>query len=80
MFMKNKLVFAISLVSYIGIATALPLVIFGLGGRYLDKIYNTTPKLFLIGIAIASVISYLTLRNITYRAIKILNKMQKDKD
>jgi len=75
--MKNKLFFSLSLVSYIGLATALPLIIFGMGGRYLDKIYATAPKLFLLGIAIAAVFSFLILRAISARAIKILGKEDK---
>ena len=72
--MKNKLFFSLSLVSYIGIATALPLVVFGLGGRYLDGLYSTPPKLFIVGIVIAAFISFFTLRSITAKAIKKLGK------
>lgn len=75
--MKNKLFFSLSLVSYIGISTAIPLVVFGLGGRYLDSKYQSSPKLFIVGIAIAAVISFFTLRAITSRAIKVLSKEDK---
>lgn len=76
-FMKNKLFFSLSLVSYIGISTAMPLVIFGLGGRYLDGKYHSSPKFFIVGIAIAALISFFTLRTITSRAIKVLGKEDK---
>lgn len=75
--MKNKLFFSLSLVTYIGISTAMPLVLFGLGGRFLDNRYHSSPKLFIVGIAVAAVISVFILRAITLRAIKVLGKEDK---
>jgi hypothetical protein len=72
--MKKKLFFSFSLISYIGIATALPLLVLGLTGRYLDRIYSSSPKLFIIGITIAALTSFCILRSITTKAIKTLSK------
>ena len=66
--MKKSLVFSFSLIGQIGFATAIPLVIFGLAGRYLDKQLGTAPWLFLIGLAIATIQIYFYLRNIVRKA------------
>lgn len=66
--MKKSLIFSFSLIGQIGFATATPLVIFGLLGRYLDKHYSTSPWLFLLGILIATVQIYFYLRRIVRRA------------
>jgi hypothetical protein len=44
--MKKNLLFSFGLIGQIGFATAIPLVIFGLLGRYLDHRLNTAPYLF----------------------------------
>ncbi len=62
--MKKSLIFSFSLIGQIGFSTAIPLVAFGLAGRYLDRQFNTAPYLFLAGIAIATVLIYFILRQI----------------
>lgn len=48
---------AISLAWDLGFFIALPLVIFGLGGRLLDKKINTTPLFFFVGLFVALAIT-----------------------
>jgi hypothetical protein len=52
----------------IGFATALPLVIFGVAGRYADKVYHTGHWLFLTGLLIATVQVFFYLRYIVKKA------------
>lgn len=66
--MKKSLIFSFSLIGQIGFATAMPLVVFGLLGRYLDKKYHTSPWLFLFGLVIATIQVYFYLRNIVKKA------------
>jgi len=73
--MKKGLFFALSFIGQVGIATAVPLVALALLGRYLDQQFNTTPKLFIIGIAIAAVASVLILRQITKKMIAGIKKL-----
>lgn len=70
--MKQSLFFAFSLVGQIGFATAIPLVLFGLGGRYLDNKFHTGPYLFLVGIIIATIMIYFILRKIVRDATENL--------
>ena len=62
--MKKNLVFAFALIGQIGLATSLPLVIFGLLGRYLDRKFGTSPYLFLLGLLIATIQIFFYLRKI----------------
>lgn len=62
--LKKSIIFSFSLIGQIGFATALPLVIFGLLGRYLDHKLGTSPYLFLLGILIATVQIYFYIRKI----------------
>jgi hypothetical protein len=71
--MKKKLFFSLSLISHIGVATALPLLVLALGGRHLDHAYNSSPKFFIVGVATATFITFYTLRSITSKAIKTLS-------
>lgn len=64
------MIFSFSLIGQIGFATALPLVIFGLLGRYLDNKYGTAPYLFLTGIFLATVQIYFYIRKIVEKANK----------
>ena len=73
--MKKSLVFSFSLIGQIGFATATPLVIFGLLGRYLDNQYATSPWLFLLGILLATVQIYFYLRSIVRRASQSVNSV-----
>lgn len=69
--MKKSLIFSFSLIGQIGLATSLPLVAFGLLGRYLDKQYSTSPWLFLVGLLIATFQIYFYLRSIVRKAQQI---------
>lgn len=73
--MKKSLLFSFSLIGQIGFATALPLVVFGLLGRYLDKKYHTSPWLFLVGLIVASVQVYFYLRSIVKKATETANDL-----
>jgi F0F1-type ATP synthase assembly protein I len=66
--LKNSLVFSFSLIGQIGFATALPLVMFGLLGRYLDKIYGTAHWFFFAGLLIATIQVFFYLRYIVKKA------------
>lgn len=68
--LKKSIVFSFSLIGQIGFATAIPLVVFGLLGRYLDGKFGTTPYLFLVGIAVATIQIYFYIRSIVQRVIK----------
>lgn len=72
--MKKSLIFSFALIGQIGFATALPLVIFGLLGKYLDTKFNTAPALLLIGIAIATVQVYYYIRAIVKNTLEELKK------
>lgn len=73
--MKKSLVFSFVLIGQIGFATALPLVIFGILGRYLDKIYGTGHWLFLAGLLIATIQVFFYLRYIVKRASEKVQKL-----
>lgn len=72
--LKKSLIFSFALIGQIGFATAMPLVIFGLLGKYLDKKFDTSPTLFLIGIAIATVQIYFYVRAIVRSNLEELKK------
>ena len=69
--MKKELLFALSFVGTVGIATALPIVVFGLLGRYLDRHFDTSPKIFIVCVALALVTTYFILRKLVRDATKI---------
>jgi len=73
--LKKSLIFSFSLIGQIGFATALPLVIFGLAGRYLDRMYGTKPIFLLIGFAVATVIVYFYLRKIVKESTEKFKKL-----
>jgi len=62
--MKKSLLFSFSYIGQIGFATAIPLVIFAVLGRWLDKKYGTSPYLLLLGILVATVQIFFYLRKI----------------
>jgi len=68
--LKKALLFSLSLFGQIGFAVALPLVGLGLLGRYLDRQYQSSPKIFLLGILLAAILSFLYLRKIVKESIK----------
>ena len=71
--LKESIFFSFSLIGQIGFATALPLVVFGLLGRYLDRKLGTSPYLLLLGFLIATLQIYFYIRAIVKKAMKNLN-------
>ncbi len=67
--MKNNLWAAVSLAWELGYLIALPIVILGLGGAWLDKKIGTTPAFILIGILLALIVSGVGV----YRKVKSIN-------
>lgn len=57
---------ALGLVWEIGYLIAIPAVLFGFGGGYLDKYYGTSPLLVILGLLLALVVSGLAV----YRRVK----------
>ena len=54
---KSNWLHALSLLGQLGYIIAIPLVTLALGGRFLDKRYNTSPLLLIIGMFLALVMS-----------------------
>lgn len=73
--LKKSLLFSFSFIGQIGFSTALPLVVFGILGRYLDKKYETSPYLLLLGILIATAIVFFIARKIVRNAIGEIHKI-----
>lgn len=73
--MKKSLFFSFSLMGSIGFAVAVPLVSLALLGRYLDSVFNSSPKLLIAMIALSTVLVYFILRQIVSDAIKKFNKL-----
>lgn len=73
--MKNSLIFSFSLIGQIGFATALPLVIFGILGRYIDKLYNTGHWFFFAGLLLATIQVFFYLRYIVKQASTKIKKI-----
>ncbi len=76
--MKKTLLFSFSLIGQIGFSVAIPLLVLGLLGRYLDKIASTSPYLFLLGLALATVFIYFYLRQLVKKSIKEFDKLNKE--
>lgn len=75
--MKKTIIFAFSFIGQIGLTTAIPLVFFGLLGRYIDQKYGTGPYLMLFGFAIATVIVYFAIKKLVKEAIKEFDKINR---
>lgn len=73
--MKKSLIFSFGLIGEIGFATALPLVIFGKIGEFLDNKYGTGRLFFYIGVALASIQIFFYLRMIVKKASKDFEKI-----
>lgn len=73
--MKKSLLFSLSLFGQIGFGVAIPLVVLGLLGRYLDTKFNTGHILVIVGIVLAVVITFFYLRKIVKEAIEEVNKL-----
>jgi F0F1-type ATP synthase assembly protein I len=76
--MKKSLLFSFSLIGQIGFAVAIPLVVFGLLGKYLDNKLNTSPYLLLVGLAIGTIIAFVTVVKIAKQAIKEFDKINRE--
>lgn len=74
--MKKRLLFSLSLMGYIGIATALPLVVLAIAGKYIDSKYDSSPKFLVIFILLAAMMSFFILRNIVSKAIEQSKEIQ----
>lgn len=64
-----------SFIGTIGIATATPAVAMGLLGRFLDRRFNTSPKIFIVLMLLALVLSLLTLIGIAKKAAKEMDEI-----
>ncbi len=67
---KNQVWSALSLAWQLGYTIAIPVVVFGLLGRFLDKRLGTSPLFLLIGILISLVISSVGIYKKTIDIIK----------
>lgn len=56
---RQDLLLAVRLAWNFGYIIAIPAVLFGFGGAYLDKLYGTSPLLILIGLGVALALSSL---------------------
>lgn len=71
--LQKSIIFSFSLIGQIGFATAIPLVVLGLSGKYLDNKLDTGPYLFLAGLIIATFLVYLILRKIVRDSLDKMN-------
>jgi len=76
--MKKTIIFAFGFIGAIGLTTAVPLVFFGLLGRWLDQKYGTGPYLMLLGFVLATVIVYFAIKRLVREAIKEFDKINKE--
>ena len=72
--MKKYLLMSFSMIGQIGFVVAIPMVGLGLLGRYFDTRFATKPYLFLLCLAIATAIAYLSVKLIVLKLIKEMNK------
>jgi F0F1-type ATP synthase assembly protein I len=56
-----------ALVFHVGWQAAVPILVLGIGGAFLDKHYHTTPLFLLIGVACAFGLSYVLVRGTVRR-------------
>lgn len=75
--MRKSLIFSFRFITLVGVSTALPLIGLSLLGRKLDKVYSSGPTLFIVGIALATVIAFLILRKIVQDAIEGIKELNK---
>lgn len=67
--MKNPLVYALGLAWNLGYIIALPIVILGFSGAWLDKTLSTSPLFILLGIFLSLIFSSIGI----YRKVKTLS-------
>lgn len=74
--MKNKKYFwsSLKLAGELGYTIAIPLVVLGLLGRYMDRIFETSPLFLIIGILFSIIVSSLA---IYFKTVKILKQFDK---
>ncbi|HPH78695.1 MAG TPA: AtpZ/AtpI family protein [bacterium] len=70
---------ALSIASQLGFTIALPLVVLALAGRYLDKIYHSSPLFLLIGLFVAFALSSYAVWQKTSSIYAELEKAAEDK-
>lgn len=68
--MKDTIWGAVNLVFELGYMIAIPIVVLGFGGAFLDKKYGTSPLFILLGIVISVTISSISV----YKKVKSLTK------
>lgn len=71
---------ALSLLGQLGYVIALPLAVFALAGRILDKKYHTSPWLLLAGMLLALIISMFWVYKKTAEIMKIATEEKKDSE
>lgn len=54
---QTNIWYILGLVGQLGFIIAIPLVIFALAGRYLDKIIHTSPLFLLLGMLLSLIVS-----------------------
>jgi F0F1-type ATP synthase assembly protein I len=72
---NQKISSALSLAWELGYTIAIPLVVFALIGRFLDKNLGTSPWLLLVGIILSIIISTFA---IYYKAVKIIKETEQE--
>lgn len=75
--MKKDLLFAFSLIGSVGFVTATPAVVFGIVGRLLDRHFASEPKIFIVLMLFALVVSVGALRKIAQRAAQEMDSLNK---
>ena len=55
--LKDDLWLSVQLAWHLGYIIAIPAVLFGFGGAYLDRIWGTSPLFILLGFALAALLS-----------------------
>ena len=71
--------FTLKLLGDLGFIIAIPLVVLGLLGRFLDKKFNSSPWLLLAGLFISLVISSIYIYKKTLELTKQMEEASKDK-
>ena len=70
----------LGLLGHLGFLIAVPLVIFGLLGRFLDKRFDTSPWLLLTGLFISLIISSIAVMIKTLQIVKEMEQLGKKEE